>query len=193
MPAPRDLRNLKGPSDGIGRSRIAAGEVTVRALANGDERELLRIHATPEVERWWDAPADGFPWEEPQSTRFAIALDGVVVGLIQYWEELEPKYRHAGVDLFVDPALHGRGIGTEAVRLVVRLLIDERGHHRITIDPAAANAAAVRAYEKVGFKRVGIMRRAERDADGGGWHDSLLMELLAGEELMVGEESATGG
>ena len=45
--------------------------------------------------------------------------------------------------------------------------------------PAAANAAAIRAYEKVGFKPVGIMRSYERDQDGHGWHDGLLMELLA--------------
>ena len=57
------------------------------------------------------------------------------------------------------------------VRRVVDHLIRERGHHRITIDPAAANAAAIRAYGKVGFKPVGIMRDYERDADGDGWHD----------------------
>ena len=44
---------------------------------------------------------------------------------------------------------------------------------------AASNAAAIRAYEKVGFRRVGVMRSYERDAGGGGWHDGLLMELLA--------------
>jgi len=105
-----------------------------------------------------------------------------IAGLIQYSEESEPKYRHAEIDLFLDPALHGRGYGSEAVRRVVGLLIDERGHHRITIDPAVENIAAIRAYEKVGFKPVGVMRQAERDSDGRGWHDALLMELLAGEE-----------
>jgi aminoglycoside 6'-N-acetyltransferase len=44
------------------------------------------------------------------------------------------------------------------------------------------NVAAVRCYEKVGFRRVGVLRSYERDA-GGGWRDGLLMELLAGEEL----------
>lgn len=34
----------------------------------------------------------------------------------------------------------------------------------------------------VGFRPVGVMRRNERDADGSGWHDGLLMDLLA-EEL----------
>ena len=144
---------------------------------------MLRIHATPEVARWWDVPEDGFPWhDDPESTRLTIEVDGAVAGMIQFLEELEPKYRHASIDLFLDPALHGRGLGTEAVRRVVRHLIDERGHHRITIDPAAANAAAIRAYEKAGFKPVGVMRRYERDVGGDGWHDGLLMELLAGED-----------
>ena len=158
--------------------------VTLRPLAAGDEAELLRIHSTPEVRRWWDAPDEGFPWtDEPEATRMTIEVDGAVAGMIQFHEELTPKYRHAGIDLFLDPALHGRGVGTEAIRQVVGHLIDERGHHRLVVDPAAANAAAIRTYEKVGFRPVGIMRRYERDADGTGWHDALLMDLLAGEEL----------
>jgi aminoglycoside 6'-N-acetyltransferase len=164
----------------------AAGPLTadrhlvLRPLAPGDEAELRRILATPEVAVWWDAPDEGFPWtDEPDATRLAIEVDGAVGGMIQYWEEPEPKYRHAGIDLFLDPALHGRGLGTEAVRRVARHLVEERGHHRITIDPAAANAAAIRAYEKAGFRPVGVMRQYERDAGGDGWHDGLLMELLA--------------
>jgi RimJ/RimL family protein N-acetyltransferase len=158
------------------------GKMILRPLAEGDEAELRRIHTTPEVMRWWDVPEDSFPWDEPESTRFTIEVDGAVAGLIQFSEEHEPKYRHAAIDVFLDPALHGRGLGTEAVRRVVRHLIDDRGHHRITIDPATANVAAIRAYEKAGFRPVGVMRRSERDVGGDGWHDSLLMELVAGEE-----------
>jgi len=169
--------------DVLARLDIAGARMVLRPLAVGDETELLRIHSTPEVVRWWDFPEKGFPWsDDSESTRFTIEVDGKVAGLIQFWEELEPKYRHAGIDLFLDPALHRRGLGTAAVRCVVRYLIDERGHHRVTIDPAATNAAAIRTYEKAGFKRVGVMRRYERDVGGDGWHDGLLMELLAGEE-----------
>jgi aminoglycoside 6'-N-acetyltransferase len=156
-------------------------QVAIRPLAEADAPELRRIHCEPEVSRWWDLPDPQFPFDEPESTRFTIEVDGAVAGLIQFWEETEPKYRHAGIDLFVDPARHGVGVGEAAVREVVRVLIDERRHHRITIDPAVANVAAIRCYEKVGFKRVGIMRQAERDSDGEGWHDSLMMELLADE------------
>ena len=152
----------------------------LRPLVESDATEPLRIHRTPEVMRWWDEPEDEFPWDEPEATRLTIEVDGAVAGLVQFAEELEPKYRHAWIDVFVDPALHGRGVGTEAVRSVVRLLIDERGHHRITIDPAATNAAAIRAYEKVGFRPVGRLRRYQRMADGT-WADGLLMEMLADE------------
>ncbi len=155
----------------------------LRPLTPDDAPELRRILATPAVSQWWDAPDDDFPLaDDPDSERFVIEVDGAVAGMIQCYEETDPKYRHASIDLFLDPAYHGRGLGTEAVRRVVRLLIGERGHHRVTNDPAASNAAAIRAYEKVGFRPVGIMRRYERDADGNGWHDGLLMDLLAGEE-----------
>jgi aminoglycoside 6'-N-acetyltransferase len=159
---------------------VAGGTIHLRALAESDAPELRRIRAAPEVARWWGSPEDDFPLgDDDEVTRLTIEVDGVVAGMVQFAEELDPKYRHASIDLFLDPALHGRGIGTEVVRRVVRELIDERGHHRITIDPAADNVAAVRTYEKAGFRRVGVMRRYERDSDGRGWHDGLLMELLA--------------
>ena len=165
--------------------------MVLRPLVEADASELRRIHHTPEVARWWDLPGDEFPFDEPESTRLTVEVDGAVAGLIQYWEEPEPKYRHAGIDLFLDPALHGRGIGSEAVALVVQHLIEQRGHHRITIDPAADNIAAIRAYEKAGFQMVGVMRLAERDSDGRGWHDSVLMELVADSPMHAGEPPLT--
>jgi RimJ/RimL family protein N-acetyltransferase len=162
---------------------VEAHRLVLRPLAKQHEAELLRIHRAPEVALWWGLPEEGFPWtDEPDATRFAIEVDGKVAGLIQFGEEPTPKYRHATIDLFLDPALHGQGIGTEAVRRLVRHLIHERGHHRITIDPGVENKAAIRSYEKAGFERVGVMRRYERPDGSDEWRDGLLMELLA-EEL----------
>jgi aminoglycoside 6'-N-acetyltransferase len=154
--------------------------MVLRSIAPGDEAELLRIHRTPEVALWWDVPDEGFPWsDEPGSTRFTIEIEGTVAGIIQFYEEQAAKYRHATIDLFLDPSRHGQGYGTEAVRRLVRHLIDDRGHHRITIDPSVGNAAAIRSYEKVGFRPVGVMHRYERPAGAREWRDGLLMELLA--------------
>ena len=147
---------------------------------------LVRIIDEPSVAAWW---TDTETWfraglleQDPDETAFAILTPArdEVIGFIQATEELEPGYRHAGVDLFVATAHQGRGVGPEAIRLVVRWLIDERAHHRVTIDPAVANVRAIRAYEKVGFRRVGVLRQYERGHDGS-WHDGLLMDLLASE------------
>ncbi len=158
---------------------VECQSLRVRPLIAADVAELLRIHRTPQVRRWWGEPPADFPGDDPDSVRLTIEVGGAVAGMIQYSEELEPRYCHASIDLFLDPALHGRGHGSEAVRRVARTLMDEHGHHRITIDPAVANGAAIRAYEKVGFRKVGVMRQYERDVDGQQWHDALLMELLA--------------
>ena len=141
-----------------------------------EHAEALRaIHVTPEVTEWWHMMEPTFPFDEPESTRFTILAGGEVAGLIQFGEEKEPDYRSAWIDIFVGPRHAGRGVGTEAVRRVLGILHEERGHHRVMIDPAAANAAAVRCYEKAGFERVGVMRLAERGNDGT-WHDAILME-----------------
>ena len=89
-------------------------------------------------------------------------------------------YRHAGIDLFLSEAAQGQGLGLDAVRTITPHLIEERGHHRLVIDPAADNVAAIRTYEKAGFKPVGVMRRYER-LPGGDGHDGVLMDLLADE------------
>src|SRR5215207_4860387 len=100
-------------------ARGVAGDLVLRPLAERDTAELLRIHETPAVRRRWGSPDDGFPLtDEPGTTRLTIEVDGRVAGMVQFAEELEPRYRHAGIDIFVDPAFHGRGIGAEAVRRV---------------------------------------------------------------------------
>ena len=154
-------------------------DITLTPTTDEDGAVLRAIHARPEVSHWWDLPDPGFPMhDEPEATRFTIRYRGEIVGMIQFVEETEPKYRSAGIDIFLGPEHHNRGIGTRAIRMVVDLLLGERGHHRITIDPAAHNHAAIRSYEKAGFRPVGVMRLAERDSDGRGWHDSLMMELV---------------
>lgn len=144
-----------------------------------DAPALRAILRTPQVAAWWGPVPDGFPTsDEPDIARLTIVADGRVAGLIQFAEEADPDYRHASIDVFVDPELHGRGIGTEAVRSVAEQLMRDHGHHRITIDPAVDNAAAIRCYLKAGFEPVGVQRAAWRDATAGAWRDVLLMELV---------------
>ncbi|MFC4071398.1 GNAT family N-acetyltransferase [Actinoplanes subglobosus] len=159
--------------------------VQLRPATEGDVAPLAAIRSTPEVHGRWgggdDLAADvAESLADPDTRVFAIVFEGRVVGAVQYSEEADPDYRHAGIDIFLDPRVHGRGLGADAVRAVARHLIDDLGHHRLVIDPAADNEAAIRCYAKVGFRPVGVMRAYERGPDGT-WHDGLLMDLLAGD------------
>jgi aminoglycoside 6'-N-acetyltransferase len=171
----------------MGEPLVLHGErVVLRPAVDADAARLAEILATQEVAMWWGAyplervreeMTDG-PYEDELT--FVVEVDGVVIGLIQQWEEHEPQYRHAGIDISLHPDWHGKGLGTDAVRTLARHLFEDLGHHRVTIDPAAHNERAIRCYEKVGFRRVGVMREYWRDP-GGVWRDGLLLDLLAQE------------
>jgi len=170
-------------------SDLCGDLVTLRPATEEDLPALVAIRAKPEVhERWGGtdlATEVARDLHDPDVHLFVVIADEQIVGGIQWGAEDEPDYRHANIDIFLDPLVHGRGFGTDAVRTLARYLIDVHGHHRLVIDPAADNAAAIRCYEKVGFRPVGIMRRYERGRDGT-WHDGLLMDLLP-EELTDGQ------
>ena len=163
---------------------LTGKRVRLRPLGPGDEPVLTRIFTDPEVAQWW-----GDAWRSIQDVTnpddyesgFIIELVDESIGFIQSTEETDPMYEHASIDLALHSDWQGQGLGPDAIATLARYLITERGHHRLTIDPAAHNTRAIKAYERVGFKPVGIMRKYERGPDGS-WHDGLLMELLA-EEL----------
>jgi aminoglycoside 6'-N-acetyltransferase len=169
---------------------VLTGErVVLRPLREEDRPRLRDILAEPSVAIWWDTRGPDVSldelYAEPKSpgsgvTPFAIDLGADLIGTIQYYEENEPDYRHASIDLIIDTAHQNQGFGPEAIRTVAHYLFDVRGHHRLTIDPAVANERAVRAYGRVGFRPVGVMRNYERGL-GGSWHDGLLMDMLRGE------------
>ena len=167
--------------------------VALRPLQESDLDHLAAVVARPGVAEWWGTP------REPEDMReelrnggaaFAIEVDGGLAGWLGFDEETEPDYRHASLDIFLAPRYQGRGVGPAALRLAARWLLAERGHHRLTIDPARHNERAIRAYAAIGFRPVGVMRRYERGADGR-WHDSLLMDLLA--EEIDGDDRPGGG
>ena len=142
--------------------------VTLRPTTLADAPVLAAILAEPAVARWWGTfdlervvadLIDG----DPEEDAFVIEHDGEVVGYIQAVEENEPDFRHAGIDLFLRTDAQGRGLGPDAIRTLAVDLIDDRGHHRLTIDPAADNERAIAAYAKLGFRPVGVMRALPAD------------------------------
>jgi aminoglycoside 6'-N-acetyltransferase len=157
--------------------------VELRPLEDDDLDVLVAMIREPSVARWWGPPRDDAALRadlhSPDEDAFAILADGAVAGWLGSWEENEPHFRYAGLDISLREAFQGRGIGPEALRLGARRHF-ANGHHRVTIDPAAANERAIGCYEKLGFRRVGVLRRYTLAPDRT-WEDGMLMDLLEGE------------
>lgn len=155
--------------------------VTLRRLTDGDVSALSRLLSSPGVAEWWPVESEESlrvdVLGDEETVSFAIELGEELVGVIMYSEELWRDYFSAGIDIALGSESRGQGLGPEAMRVLIGWLFDQGGHHRITIDPASANRRAIRAYEKVGFRRVGVMREYELGPDGV-WRDGLLMDLL---------------
>jgi aminoglycoside 6'-N-acetyltransferase len=164
---------------------IEGERVRLRPLQVEDAAPLAAAGSHREIARWWPDISDEELLAKAEGRddvdAFAIEHEGELIGLAQVWENPDADFRYANIDLFLDVQFHGRGLGRDAVRALARWLVTERGHHRLTIDPALANERAIRCYEAAGFRRVGILRRYWRDPSGE-WRDGLLLDLLA-EEL----------
>lgn len=166
----------------LGFVSLRGETVELRRGEPGDAALLMRILREPEIAVRWGSFTDEEVADQfvDSDMAFVITVGGEVIGAIQYEENEDPMYRNAGLDIFLATSWQGRGYGTDAIHTLAKHLINERGHHRLTIDPAADNYRAIRAYERVGFRKVGVMRMYERGPDGS-WHDGLFMEMLATE------------
>ena len=132
---------------------------------------LLRPH----VRRWYDdVPTRTYPDDtiaryrrairgDAPTHRYVIKLDGRPIGEIQsYRIDDHPEYaaqvalsRSAfGIDLFIgEPELIGRGHGPSLIRAFLRAVAFPRyGVDLCVIGPTASNVAAIRSYEKAGFR-----------------------------------------
>src|SRR5690606_2488325 len=146
-----------------------------------DAIRLNQEQTNTDLFRTWfkDGPADaGFT--------IVHASEGRPIGFCNLWGATV-KNRSAEVAIILDKPYWGRGLGTEALRLLVRYAFTEVNLHRLHLSVHAFNPRAIRAYEKVGFRRVGTLREAVFRA--GRWHDVVLMDLLQREYL----EGAGGG
>src|SRR4051812_13711421 len=179
-----------------------ASLISFRPLARADFPLMLRWHNAPLVREWWQLdPRTAEEVEEkygprvdlPSLTRgYLMLYDGQPVGFIQaYLIRDYPEYASAiqvdndaaGVDLFIgEEAYWRRGLGPILLRVFLRDVVFKQPEVGCcVIGPAASNAAAIRAYEKAGFRYLKTIQvpgepapeallritRADLDADAG--------------------------
>lgn len=73
----------------------------------------------------------------------------------------------------------GKGYGTDALRAMIGYAFEKQKAERVFLMPRVDNKRAIHVYEKVGFKKEGIMRHFEKFE--GRWIDSLMMSILKDE------------
>ena len=96
--------------------------------------------------------------------------------------EIHPVDRYAMLGLVIGRKDYwGKGLGTEAVRLLCRYAFDELNLHRVALSTYAINERGVRLYARVGFKIEG--RKREHVFIEGRYVDEVMMGLLRGELL----------
>ena len=101
--------------------------------------------------------------------------------------------RQGEIGYWAHPDARGRGLTTEATRLVVRhallpVEVGGLGMHRVLLRAATGNLASLRVAEKAGFRRIGIERRADPLRDGT-LADDVRFDLIADELPPVGDRS----
>ncbi len=161
----------------------------MRAVVSDPEGRLLsgsvhdpaaaRAPLTPDEElilsNWYQTRGD-----QPDRLDLAVAdqATGECVGevVLNQWD---PGNESCNFRILIGPAGRGRGLGTEATRLIVGYGIERLGLHRISLEVYAFNPRARRVYEKAGFRAEGVLRESLRY--NGAWVDATVMSVLAGE------------
>lgn len=165
--------------------------VTLRPMTQADAPHLVRWANDPDFAwfQWGRRPgrfADNDAarkWMdvigENRGVVFAIEYEGRPIGQANY-RDLRPKGESAEVGIGIgEPALWGKGLGREALGLLVRHLVDDLGVHRVSLSVLAYNDRAIASYKAAGFEVEGV----ERDGvmtDKGHFADDVKMAYVVG-------------
>jgi RimJ/RimL family protein N-acetyltransferase len=151
---------------------IAPTSITFKSITESDLKKLYEWLHTPHVKKWWYP--DVLPWDQfvakyrkklnsDREWGYIIHANQMPIGYIQYYDahklpdnfgNVDPEGTY-GMDLYIaDPAYIGKGYGTQTLRDFIAFIKQKQDVKKIIIDPHVENIAAIKTYEKVGFKQV---------------------------------------
>ncbi|MDQ0930664.1 GNAT family N-acetyltransferase [Streptomyces turgidiscabies] len=168
---------------------VLTGEKAVlRPFTEADAEVIAEVIEDPEVIRFTFEPDTVITPESLRSwygsrsdrtDRLDLAVTdratGELVGEVVL-NEWNPATRSCNFRTLLGPRGRGRGLGTEATRLIVAYGFEQLGLHRIELQTYAHNQRALRVYEKVGFVVEGVRREVQLRE--GEWADEVLMAIL---------------
>jgi len=151
--------------------------VRLRALEKSDLDEVMRFYNTLElrrllgppivrskkyVEEWLEQISLWNPWSDGH---LVLAIEeretDEFLGVARI-EDIKLPHNRAeiGVSIY-DPSKRGKGLGTDAILVTLWIGFNILGLHSIYLDTMEDNERSIHVYEKIGFKKVGILRETE--------------------------------
>jgi aminoglycoside 6'-N-acetyltransferase len=140
-------------------------------VTRDDFPTLMRWMSEPHVARWWgdvtsELAALAHALDGPGFDAYLVNVDGRPFAYLQVYDPFaddDNPYRDQprgtrGLDLYIgDESMTGCGHGPAMLSAMAERLF-AAGHPRLLIDPDPANRNAIRAYEKAGFRPLGVRR-----------------------------------
>ena len=141
-----------------------------RPMSVDDLPLVQRWLAEPHVVRWWGKPNEQFDLvsadlDEQTMNQFIVSCERRPFGYVQSYDPdtwggagLGPQPAGTlGIDQFIgETGMLNRGHGSAFIRCFIERLL-KAGTPRIVTDPDPANARAIRAYEKAGFRKTRLV------------------------------------
>ncbi|NKJ71943.1 GNAT family N-acetyltransferase [Rhizobium leguminosarum bv. viciae] len=166
------------------RLRRVSSEDTEARFALGTDAEIVNMFGVSLSDAKPMTIDAAEQWAEGQANNpyaWAIEVEGCLVGEIKL-HGINVHDRRASMAIGIyDRTRLGKGVGTEAIRLLLRHAFTELKLHRIGIRVLAYNERAIRAHTKCGFIIEG--RERETAFVDGSSQDDLMMGLLSTEYL----------
>lgn len=171
---------LRGEMTGL-RARHDSDIPVLHAELYNDVATRVRADSRP----WYPIPpGSGSPYQvtgrDDHVACFSVVelTDGRLAGDALLWDiDLHNRVAHVGISLL--PAFRGRGLATDAVRVLCRYGFAIRGLHRLQVETLADNVAMIQAASRAGFAREGTLRRSAWV--NGDFADEAIFGLLAPE------------
>lgn len=139
------------------------------------------VHSsTPQQSRWsMESLRSIYEQWSTSDDRLVLAVieqkTGAMVGEVVL-NDLHEENRSCGFRTLIGPDGRGKGLGTEATRMIIRYGLHSLGLHRISLEVYDFNPRARHVYEKVGFTHEGTGRDALWFEDR--WIDVHYMSIL---------------
>lgn len=139
----------------------------LRAVEPEDARKMFEAESDPDAWRYSDYIA---PLSMEQLNRYALTYDadpfgagqlrlileadGETAGIIDLFD-ISARHLRADTGIYIFPHFRGKGIGTNALRLLIEYCRDRLALHQLTATVSELNDGAMRCYSKAGFTKSG--------------------------------------